>query len=82
MMSSGHGATARTYRSSTSTVLVIARLFQSSGSRAVWENARSAQAQVLIDLASTTKVNSPCFCNSGKKFKKCRAGLIDLTRHV
>ncbi|MGY4403863.1 SEC-C metal-binding domain-containing protein [Bradyrhizobium sp. USDA 3315] len=48
---------------------------------ALWESARNAQAQVLIDLASTTKVNSPCFCNSGKKFKKCCAPLIDLTRH-
>ncbi|WP_136624055.1 MULTISPECIES: SEC-C metal-binding domain-containing protein [Bradyrhizobium] len=49
--------------------------------KALWENARNAQAQVLIDLASSTKVNSPCSCNSGKKFKKCCAHLIDLTRH-
>lgn len=44
----------------------------------LWENARMAQAQVLVDLAASTKVNDPCFCSSGKKFKKCCARLIDL----
>ncbi|WFU79396.1 SEC-C metal-binding domain-containing protein [Bradyrhizobium sp. CIAT3101] len=38
-----------------------------------------AGAAVLVDLAANTKVNAPCFCSSGKKFKKCCARLIDLT---
>jgi len=45
----------------------------------LWENARMEQARVLVDLAASTKVNDPCFCSSGKKFKKCCAPLIDLT---
>lgn len=49
--------------------------------KALAENARHAQAQVLIDLASNTKVNEPCFCSSSKKFKRCCALLIDLTYH-
>lgn len=44
----------------------------------LWEDARTAQARVLVDLATNTKVNAPCFCGSGKKFKKCCARLIDL----
>lgn len=49
--------------------------------KALWEDTRNAQAQILVDLASSTKVNAPCFCGSGKKFKKCCALLIDLSRH-
>jgi hypothetical protein len=49
--------------------------------KALWNAARNAQAAVLIDLASNTKVNDPCFCNSGKKYKKCCAPLIDLSHH-
>lgn len=49
--------------------------------KALWERARMAQAQVLIDLVSNTKVNAPCFCRSGKKFKKCCALLTDLNTH-
>lgn len=44
------------------------------------ERARQAQAQILVDLAQNTKVNDPCFCSSSKKFKKCCAGMIDLSR--
>jgi hypothetical protein len=47
--------------------------------KSLWEDARMAQAAVLLDLAMSTKVNDPCFCSSGKKFKKCCARLIDLT---
>lgn len=46
---------------------------------ALWENARNAQAQVLVDLATNTKVNDRCICTSGKKFKKCCAPMIDLS---
>ena len=48
---------------------------------ALWKTARNAQGAVLVDLASNTKVNDRCFCNSGKKYKKCCAPLIDLSRH-
>lgn len=41
-------------------------------------NLRSAQGAVLVDLATNTKVNDTCFCNSGKKYKKCCAPPIDL----
>lgn len=41
-------------------------------------NLRSAQCALLVELAANTKVNDRCFCNSGKKFKKCCSLLIDL----
>lgn len=41
---------------------------------------RNALASVFVDLATNTKVNDTCFCTSGRKFKKCCATLIDLSR--
>jgi hypothetical protein len=48
--------------------------------KAFSERAWQAQAQILVDLARSTKVNDPCFCNSRRKFKKCCAPLIDLSQ--
>lgn len=39
---------------------------------------RDAQCALLVELAANTKVNERCFCNSGKKFKKCCSPLINL----
>ncbi|MGL4965857.1 MAG: SEC-C metal-binding domain-containing protein [Inquilinus sp.] len=33
---------------------------------------------IFLDLARTTRRNDPCFCRSGKKFKKCCAPLIEI----
>lgn len=33
--------------------------------------------RVIIDLAKATKVNDPCICTSGRKFKKCCRPLIE-----
>lgn len=46
--------------------------------KAIWEQSRNTQIELLVELALNTKRNDPCFCNSGKKFKKCCALLIDL----
>jgi uncharacterized protein YchJ len=45
---------------------------------ALYQDTRRAHAQILIDLARATGCNEPCFCQSGRKFKKCCAPLIDL----
>jgi hypothetical protein len=45
---------------------------------ALQTNLRNALGAVLVELAANTKVNDRCFCNNGKKFKKCCARLIDL----
>ncbi len=44
----------------------------------LYQEARMAQAQILVDLARATGRNEPCFCRSGRKFKKCCEPLIDL----
>ena len=44
---------------------------------ALVENLRNAQAAMMLDLARNTRANAPCFCRSGKKFKKCCSQLID-----
>jgi uncharacterized protein YecA (UPF0149 family) len=38
----------------------------------------SAHASIVRDLALSTGRNDPCFCGSGRKFKKCCARLIDV----
>jgi len=45
---------------------------------AMGQEIRNALGLVFVDLAKTTAPNSPCFCTSGRKFKKCCGPLIQL----
>ncbi|WP_336810110.1 SEC-C domain-containing protein [Bosea sp. MMO-172] len=42
------------------------------------QDLQNSLGAVFVDLARTTKPNDPCFCTSGRKFKKCCAPLIQL----
>lgn len=39
---------------------------------------QNSLGSVFVDLAKTTGPNSPCFCTSGRKFKKCCGPLIQI----
>ncbi len=47
-----------------------------SSTHTLWREALSAKAEILAWLAQMTGRNQPCFCQSGRKFKKCCADLV------
>lgn len=45
---------------------------------ALGRDIQDSLAAVFVDLARATRANDPCFCTSGKKFKKCCGPLVQL----
>jgi Uncharacterized protein conserved in bacteria len=45
---------------------------------ALGRDIQNSLAAVFVDLARATRPNDPCFCTSGKKFKKCCGPLVQL----
>ncbi|WP_189341731.1 SEC-C metal-binding domain-containing protein [Mesorhizobium sp. M2A.F.Ca.ET.042.01.1.1] len=45
---------------------------------AMGQEIRNALGLVFVDLAKTTGPNAPCFCTSGRKFKKCCGPMIQI----
>jgi hypothetical protein len=53
-------------------------IFDEREFRPLIERVERRKAEILVTLAERTRVSDPCFCGSGRRYRKCCGPMIDL----